>query len=77
VACRRSKGEVDVLDLNEALQRLCTVDPEKERLVELRYFAGLSNEEAAEVLNVSPATLKSQWGTARAGLRREPVAPRE
>jgi DNA-directed RNA polymerase specialized sigma24 family protein len=66
-----------VLDLNKALQRLCTVDPEKERLVELRYFAGLSNEEAAEVLSVSPAMLKSQWSTARAGLRRESVAPRE
>jgi RNA polymerase sigma factor (TIGR02999 family) len=62
---------VDVLDLEEALQRLTELDPEKGRLVELRYFAGLSIEEAAEVLGVSPATLKRQWNTARAWLRRE------
>jgi RNA polymerase sigma factor (TIGR02999 family) len=63
--------EVDVLDLNDALQRLSELDPEKERLVELRYFGGLSIEEAAVVLDISPATLKRQWNTARAWLRRE------
>jgi RNA polymerase sigma factor (TIGR02999 family) len=62
---------VDVLDLEEALQRLAEFDPAKARLVELRYFGGLSIEEAAEVLEVSPATLKRQWNTARAWLRRE------
>jgi RNA polymerase sigma-70 factor (ECF subfamily) len=69
------KPAVDVLDLEEALQRLAELDPEKERLVELRYFAGLSIEEAAQVLGVSPATLKRQWNTARAWLRRELSPP--
>ena len=62
---------VDVLDLDEALQRLAELDPGKAHLVELRYFGGLSIEEAAEALEVSPATLKRQWNTARAWLRRE------
>jgi RNA polymerase sigma factor (TIGR02999 family) len=62
---------VDVLELDEALQRLAALDPDKERLVELRYFGGLSIEDAAEVLDVSPATVKRQWNTARAWLRRE------
>lgn len=62
---------VDVLELEEALQRLAEFDPAKARLVELRYFAGLTIEEAAEVLEISPATLKRQWSTARAWLRRE------
>jgi RNA polymerase sigma-70 factor, ECF subfamily len=65
------KAEVDVLDLDEALQRLGELDPEKVRLVELRYYGGLSIEDAAEVLEISPATLKRQWNTARAWLRRE------
>jgi RNA polymerase sigma factor (TIGR02999 family) len=69
------KAEVDVLDLDEALQRLAELDPEKGRLVELRYFGGLTIEEAAEVLGVSPATLKRQWNTARAWLRRELSPP--
>ena len=62
---------VDVLDLEQALQRLAEFDSAKARLVELRYFGGLSIEEAAEVLEISPATLKRQWNTARAWLRRE------
>jgi len=63
--------DVDVLELDEALERLAELDPDKARLVELRYFGGLSIEEAAEVLEVSPATLKRHWNTARAWLRRE------
>jgi RNA polymerase sigma factor (TIGR02999 family) len=62
---------VDVLELEEALERLAQLDPEKVRVVELRYFGGLNIEETAEVLEVSPATLKRQWTTARAWLRRE------
>jgi RNA polymerase sigma-70 factor, ECF subfamily len=62
---------VDVLELDEALQRLAEFDPDKARLVELRYFGGLSVDETADVLEVSPATLKRQWTTARAWLRRE------
>lgn len=63
--------DVDELELDEALKRLAELDPEKARLVELRYFGGLSIEETAEVLEVSPATLKRHWNTARAWLRRE------
>jgi RNA polymerase sigma factor (TIGR02999 family) len=62
---------VDVLALDEALKRLAELDPEKSRLVELRYFAGLSIEETAEALGISPATVKRQWQVARAWLKRE------
>jgi RNA polymerase sigma factor (TIGR02999 family) len=62
--------DVDVLALDEALGRLAAFDPEKGRLVELRYFAGLSIEETAEVLGVSPATVKREWRLARAWLGR-------
>jgi RNA polymerase sigma factor (sigma-70 family) len=62
---------VDVVALDEALTRFAAFDPEKSRLVELRYFGGLSIDEAAEVLGISPATVKRQWSTARAWLRRE------
>jgi RNA polymerase sigma factor (TIGR02999 family) len=72
VADAASSGDaVDVLALDEALDRLGELDPEQKRLVELRYFAGLGIEEAAEVLGVSPATVKREWSTARAWLRRE------
>jgi RNA polymerase sigma-70 factor, ECF subfamily len=64
-------GEMDVLELNDALERLAGLDPRKASLVELRYFTGLSIEEAAEALGVSPATAKREWRTARAWLRRE------
>jgi len=65
---------IDVLELDAALGRLATLDPEQGRLVELRYFAGLSIEETAEVLGTSPATVKRQWRVARAWLNRELVA---
>ena len=57
--------------LDEALTRLEQVDPEQARIVELRFFAGLSVEEAADALGVSPATLKRRWALARAWLHRE------
>jgi RNA polymerase sigma factor (TIGR02999 family) len=66
--------QVEVLELDETLQRLADLDPRKANLVELRWFGGLSIEEAAEVLDVSPATAKREWRTARAWLRRE-LAP--
>src|SRR5688572_12347775 len=62
---------VDPIDLDDALTRLAAVDPAKARLVELRYFAGLSVPEAAEALGVSRATVGREWAVARAWLRRE------
>ena len=62
---------VDVLALHDALERLAVLDPEQVRLVELRYFGGLSIDETAEALGVSPATVKREWALARAWLRRE------
>lgn len=57
--------------LDEALNRLEELDPEQARIVELRYFVGLSVDEAAEALGISPATLKRRWALARAWLFRE------
>ena len=62
---------VDVLALDDALARLATLDPRKARLVELRYFAGLSIPEAAAALGVSQATVGREWAVARMWLRRE------
>lgn len=62
---------VDLIALDAALTRLAAVDPQKARLVDLRYFAGLSIPEAAEVLGVSTATVIREWAVARAWLRRE------
>jgi RNA polymerase sigma factor (TIGR02999 family) len=61
----------DLLALDEALIRLASEDPRKARLVELRFFAGLNLEEAAEVLGVSAVTAKRDWRYARAWLHRE------
>ena len=62
-------GGVELLALDEALQKLEGLDPQQARVVELRYFAGLSIEETAEALSVSPATVKREWQMARAWLR--------
>jgi len=62
--------------LDDALNRLEAIDPGQARLVELRYFAGLSIEEAAEALEISPATVKRRWALARAWLFRELSDPR-
>jgi len=61
--------------LDEALARLEKLDAEQARIVELRYFAGLSIEEAADALGMSPATLKRRWTLARAWLFRELSGP--
>jgi RNA polymerase sigma factor (TIGR02999 family) len=63
--------DADVLALHEALEKLALLDPDQARLVELRYFAGLTIEESAEAMGVSPATVKREWALARAWLRRE------
>jgi RNA polymerase sigma factor (sigma-70 family) len=61
---------VDVLALDEALSRLDALDPDLAKVVELRYFGGLTVEEVAEVMSSSPATVKRQWALARAWLKR-------
>ena len=67
----KSPGEhIDILALDEALDRLAAMDPKLARIVELRYFAGLTVEETAEVVGTSPATVKRHWETARAWLKR-------
>jgi RNA polymerase sigma factor (TIGR02999 family) len=63
--------EIDLIALNEALANLERIDPQQVRIVELRYFSGLTVEEVAEVLGVSSATVKREWSAARAWLRRE------
>ena len=62
--------DLDVLALNQALDGLADTDAELARLVELRYFTGLTIEETAEVLGVSPVTVKRDWTVARAWLSR-------
>lgn len=66
---------VDMLMLNHALQELSELDPQQARVVELRYFGGLTIEETAEVLGISPATVKREWGTARLWLLRKMEGP--
>jgi RNA polymerase sigma factor (TIGR02999 family) len=65
------KADVDLLGLNGALDRLAELDPRQSRIVELRFFAGLSIEETAEVMQLSPASIKREWTSARAWLFRE------
>ena len=65
------RREIDVVALDDALTRLAILDPQQSRLVELRFFGGLSIEETAVVLGISPATVKREWSTARAWLQRE------
>src|SRR4051794_28362307 len=67
---------VDVIDLEEALQKLEKLDPQQGRIVELRFFSGLSIEDTANVLGISPATVKRDWAAARAWLFREVAARR-
>jgi RNA polymerase sigma factor (TIGR02999 family) len=63
--------EIDLLALDEGLKKLASLDAQQSRLVELRYFGGLSIEETAEAMGISPATVKREWATARAWLKRE------
>jgi len=63
-------GSDELIALDEALRGLEEVDPQKARVVALRYFAGLSVEETAEVLNVSPTTVRREWRRAKAWLYR-------
>jgi RNA polymerase sigma factor (TIGR02999 family) len=66
----QAPGDIDVLALDEALSRLAALDADLAKLVELRYFGGLTVEEVADVMGTSPATVKRQWALARAWLKR-------
>jgi len=65
------RRDFDLVALDDALKDLGKLDPKQGQLVELRFFAGLSIEESAEVLGVSPATVKREWAVAKAWLYRE------
>ena len=63
--------EVDLLALNEALEELTRMDQQQNRIVELKFFGGLSIEEIGEVLGIGHATVERDWKMARAWLRRQ------
>jgi RNA polymerase sigma factor (TIGR02999 family) len=65
------QAAVDIIALDRALERLAAIDPQQSRIVELRFFAGLSVEETAEAVGVSPATVKREWATAKLWLHNE------
>ncbi len=65
------KTDVDVIALDGALTRLSELDPQQSRIVELRFFTGLTIEDTSEVMGISPATVKRDWTSARAWLHRE------
>jgi len=68
-------SSIDALALDEALDRLAAIDPQHARIVELRYFAGLTIEETSEALRISPATVKREWTFARAWLHHQLSGP--
>ena len=63
--------DVDLLAIDEALDRLAAIDEQQARVVELRFFSGLTVEETAAALGISPKTVKRDWSVARAWLKRE------
>lgn len=65
------RGGVDLMSLDDALKDLAKLDVQQSKIVELRFFAGLSIEETAEALHISPATVKRHWDTAKMWLYRE------
>ena len=67
---------MDVLALDQALEVLSSIDGRQSRVVELRFFAGLNIDEAAEALGISPATVEREWALAKAWLFRR-LSPRE
>ena len=72
VELRGASSKIEnVIEIDEALERLERIDPRQSRLVELRFFVGLDVEEAAEVMGVSPTTVKREWRSAKAWLHRE------
>ena len=71
IVAHSQKQGVDLLALHEALDKLAKLDRQQSQIVELRYFGGLSIEDASEFLGISPATVKRGWASARAWLLRE------
>jgi len=71
VAAVERQPAIDLVALDDALSRLAALDAQQARIVELRYFAGLTIDETAEALRISPATVKRDWTLARAWLHRE------
>ena len=67
----READQVDVLALHDALSKLAKLDPRQSEIVEMRFFAGLTVEEIAEVLEIAPATVKRDWATAKMWLKRQ------
>ena len=65
------RTDIDVVALDSALDRLSELDPQQSRIVELRFFTGLTIEDTSEVMGLSPATVKRDWTSARAWLHRE------
>ena len=63
--------DADLLALNEALDNLAAIDPQQSRVVELRVFGGLTVEETAEAMGISPRTVKREWSMAKAWLHRQ------
>ena len=63
-------NDIDVIALDEALKSLALIDPRQAKIVELRYFAGLSIADTADTLSLSPATIKREWAVARLYLKR-------
>ncbi len=63
--------DLNLVVLDQALESLARIDPQQSRIVELRFFAGLSIDDTAEVLKISPATVKREWAIAKAWLCRE------
>jgi RNA polymerase sigma factor (TIGR02999 family) len=67
----QAQNNLDLIALDTAMKRLATLDERQSRIVELRFFGGLSIEETAHVMEISPATAKREWATARVWLHRE------
>ena len=66
-----TERDINLVALDQALEMLAKLDPKQARIVELRFFAGLSIEDAAEILKISPATVKREWAMAKAFLTRQ------
>ncbi len=64
-------GSIDIIDLDDALNGLARIDEQQSHIVELRFFGGLTTEETAEALGISPATVKRDWNVAKAWLTRQ------